>query len=77
MKAFEVEKKRFVKVEKAELDDVEEKIGGAERTIDVLQFVELSSLNPLSFDQPYCVAPMKGGERATTFSGERSWTASS
>jgi DNA end-binding protein Ku len=64
VKAFEVEKKQFVKVEKAEMDHVEEEIGGAGRTIDVLQFVELTSLNPLSFDQPYFVAPMKGGERA-------------
>ena len=64
VKAFEVEKKRFVKVEKAEMDHVEDEIGGTDRTIDVLQFVELSSLNPLSFDQPYYVAPMKGGERA-------------
>jgi DNA end-binding protein Ku len=64
VEAFEVEKKRFVKVEKAEMDLVEEEIGGTDRTIDVLRFVELSSLNPLSFDQPNYVAPMKGGERA-------------
>jgi DNA end-binding protein Ku len=64
VKAFEVEKKRFVKVEKEEIEHVEEEVGGTDRTIDVLQFVQFSSLNPLSFDQPYYVAPMKGGERA-------------
>jgi DNA end-binding protein Ku len=33
-------------------------------TIDILQFVEFSSLNPLLFEKPYYLAPEKGGARA-------------
>jgi DNA end-binding protein Ku len=64
VKAFEVEKKGLVTVEKKDLEDVAEELGGSDRSIDVLQFVDLSSMNPLSFDMPYYLAPMKGGEKA-------------
>ena len=39
-------------------------MGEGDRTIDVVQFVEFSSLNPLSFEKPYYLAPQKGGEKA-------------
>ncbi|HXM76739.1 MAG TPA: Ku protein, partial [Thermoanaerobaculia bacterium] len=39
-------------------------LGEGDRSIDVLQFVEFGSLNPLSFEKPYYLAPMKGGEKA-------------
>ena len=32
--------------------------------MEVLQFVDLGAVNPLSFDHPYYVSPRKGGEKA-------------
>ena len=64
VKGYEVSKKKFAVVEEEELDEVQEEVGEGDRTIDVLQFVEFSSLNPLSFEKPYYLAPQKGGEKA-------------
>jgi DNA end-binding protein Ku len=64
VKGYEVSKKKFAVVEKEELDEVQESVGEGNRAIDVIQFVEFSSLNPLSFEKPYYLAPQKGGEKA-------------
>ena len=64
VKGYEIEKKRFAVVEKKELEEVEEEAGGETGTIDVLEFVESSSLTPLSYETPYYVAPEKGGQKA-------------
>jgi DNA end-binding protein Ku len=64
VKGYEVSKKKFAVVEEAELDEVQEEIGEGDRAIDVLQFVEFGSLNPLTFEKPYYLAPQKGGEKA-------------
>ncbi|MEO6325415.1 MAG: Ku protein [Thermoanaerobaculia bacterium] len=64
VKGFEVEKSRFAAVEKEELDEIGDSLDDNDRIIDVLQFVEHSSLNPLSFEKPYYLAPQKGGEKA-------------
>lgn len=64
VKGYEVSKKKYAVVEKEELDEVQESVGEGDRTIDVVQFVEFSSLNPLSFEKPYYLAPQKGGEKA-------------
>jgi DNA end-binding protein Ku len=64
VKGYEVSKGKFAFVEKEELEDVEEELGKGERLIEVLQFVDFGALNPLSFEKPYYLAPMKGGEKA-------------
>jgi DNA end-binding protein Ku len=64
VKGYEVEKRKFAVVEEEELDKVQEDVGEGNRNIDVLQFVEFGSLNPLSFEKPYYLAPQKGGEKA-------------
>ena len=64
VKGYEVSKGKFAVVEKEELESVEEELGSGDRSIDVLQFVEFGALNPLSFEKPYYLAPMKGGEKA-------------
>jgi DNA end-binding protein Ku len=64
VKGYEVSKGKFAFVEKEELEDVEEELGKGERAIEVLQFVDFGALNPLSFEKPYYLAPMKGGEKA-------------
>ena len=64
VKGYEVSKKKYAVVEEEELDEVQEEVGEGNRAIDVLQFVEFGSLNPLSFEKPYYLAPQKGGEKA-------------
>lgn len=64
VKGYEVSKNKFALVEKEELEEVQEELGEGDRNIDVLQFVEFGALNPLSFEKPYYLAPMKGGEKA-------------
>lgn len=63
VRAYEVDEDEFATVEKDELDRLadEEDDEGA---MEVLQFVDFASLNPLSFDRPYYAAPRKGGEKA-------------
>src|SRR5688500_20178170 len=50
VKGYEVSKKKFAVIEKEELEEVQEEVGEGDRTIDVLQFVDFSSLNALSYD---------------------------
>jgi DNA end-binding protein Ku len=64
IKGYEVEAKQYAAVEKDDLEHVESEIGGERDEMEVLQFVEAGSLNPLSFQNPYFVAPRKGGEKA-------------
>ena len=61
-----VGKNRWAVVEKEELEEaasdaLEE---GGKDAIEVLQFVPPDSIDPLSYDEPYYVAPRKGGEKA-------------
>ncbi len=64
VKGYEVEKKKYAAVEKEELEEVRKNVGEGERSIEVLQFADFGSLNPLSFEKPYYVTPQKGGEKA-------------
>ena len=64
VRAFHTSKGKWTIVEEEDVEAVREKTGKGSRTIDVLQFVPLDALNPLSFDHPYYVAPEKGGEKA-------------
>ncbi|MEO8432931.1 MAG: Ku protein [Acidobacteriota bacterium] len=64
VKGYQVSKNKYTIVEKEELEEVEEELGEGDRSIEVLQFVEFGSINPLSFEKPYYLAPMKGGEKA-------------
>jgi DNA end-binding protein Ku len=64
VKGYKVGKDRYATVEKEELEGVRESLGEGSGSIEVLQFVDFGSLNPLSFEKPYYVAPQKGGEKA-------------
>ncbi|HKA35407.1 MAG TPA: Ku protein [Thermoanaerobaculia bacterium] len=64
VKGYQVSKGKYAAVEKEELEEVRKEVGEGERSIEVLQFVDFASINPLSFENPYYVAPQKGGERA-------------
>ncbi len=52
VKGYEIEKGRYVVVEKAELDALSPK---ASHTIDIEDFVDLADIDPIYFDTPYYV----------------------
>jgi DNA end-binding protein Ku len=64
VRGYEVSKGRYAVVEKEELDEVQEELGEGDRSIEILQFVDFSSLNPLLFEKPYYLTPLKGGAKA-------------
>jgi DNA end-binding protein Ku len=64
VKGYEVSKKKYAVVEEDELEEVQKSVGEGDRNIEVLQFVDFGSVNPLSFEKPYYVTPQKGGEKA-------------
>jgi DNA end-binding protein Ku len=64
VKGYQVSKGKYAVIEAEELDEVQAEVGEGDRSIDVLQFVDFSSLNPLLFEKPYYLAPQKGGEKA-------------
>ena len=57
---YEVKKNRFVVVEATELKKVQEKVGEGDRTIEILQCVDLSSINPLLFEKNRTTSPQEG-----------------
>lgn len=64
VRGYEVSKGRYAVVEAEELDEVQKELGEGERTIEILQFVEATALDPLLFEKPYYVTPAKGGAKA-------------
>lgn len=64
VRGFEVDDDEYATVEKEELDKVEEEASSPKGEMEVLQFVDFGSLNPLLFDNPYYAAPRAGGEKA-------------
>ena len=63
VRGFEVSKGKYSIVEGDELQEVQEELGEGDRTIELMEFVEFSSLNPLLFERPYFLAPNDGGEK--------------
>jgi DNA end-binding protein Ku len=64
VRGYEVGKGKYKLVEGEEIQEVQAELGEGEHTIDVLQFVEPASLDPLLFERPYYVVPNAGGDRA-------------
>jgi DNA end-binding protein Ku len=63
VRGFEVSKGKYSVVEGEELKKVKEEVGEGDRTIELLEFVEFSSLNPLLFERPYYLVPEKGAAK--------------
>jgi DNA end-binding protein Ku len=64
VRGYEVSKGRYAVVEAEDLDEVQKELGEGERAIEILQFVDDAALDPLLFEKPYYVAPLKGGAKA-------------
>jgi DNA end-binding protein Ku len=61
VKGYEYEKDHFVVLKEADFDRVNIK---SNQTVDIREFVDLNEIDPMFFDQPYFLAPEKGGDKA-------------
>jgi DNA end-binding protein Ku len=61
VKGYEYEKGQFVLVTP---DDLEKVSVASNQTVDIREFVDLSEIDPMFYDQPYFLAPEKGGDKA-------------
>jgi DNA end-binding protein Ku len=61
VKGFEYEKGQFVVLTTEDFDKVNV---ASNQTVDIREFVDLADIDPMFFDQPYFLAPEKGGDKA-------------
>ncbi|MGZ8938916.1 MAG: non-homologous end joining protein Ku [Limisphaerales bacterium] len=61
VKGYEYEKGQFVLVTD---EDFENAMPEATQSIDIIEFVDLSDIDPMYFDKPYYLEPQKGGKKA-------------
>ena len=61
VKAYEYEKGEFVVVTQEDFDKVNV---ASNQTVDIREFVDLADIDPMFFEQPYFLAPEKGGDKA-------------
>jgi DNA end-binding protein Ku len=60
VKGYEIAPDQYVVVEPGELEALEPR---RTKTIDILDFVELSEIDPIFYDHPYYLAPGTGGSK--------------
>jgi DNA end-binding protein Ku len=63
VKGYEYEKDQFVVLTEKDFERV--KIESTQ-TVDIKEFVKLEEIDPMFFDEPYYLAPEKGGDKAYT-----------
>jgi DNA end-binding protein Ku len=61
VKGYEFEKGNFVVLTEEDFNRVNIK---SNQTVDIKEFVALDEIDPMFFDQPYFLAPEKGGDKA-------------
>src|SRR3954463_14469907 len=61
VKGYELSPDRYVLIEPEELDNLDPE---ATHTIDIEEFVSLSDIDPIFYDAPYYVGPVKGTEKS-------------
>jgi len=60
VKGYEIAPERYVVIEPGELETLQPK---KTKTIEIEDFVELSQIDPVYYDQPYYLAPATGGAK--------------
>ena len=60
VKGYELSPDRYVIIDPAELESLDPE---ASRTVDIEEFVDLADIDPVFFDAPYSVAPVKAAEK--------------
>src|SRR5471030_386392 len=61
VKGYEYEKGKFVVLKDEDFKRVD--LEAAAQTIDIMDFVEVSKINPMYFQKPYYLEPQKGGDK--------------
>ncbi len=61
IKGYEYEKGQFIEITDEDFDRVNV---DSTQTVDIKEFVDLNDIDPMFFDQPYFLAPEKGGDKA-------------
>jgi DNA end-binding protein Ku len=61
VKGYEYEKGEFVVLTEDDFDKVNV---DSNQTVDIREFVDLADIDPMFFDEPYFLAPEKGGDKA-------------
>ena len=61
VKGYEYEKDQFVVLTEKDLERVKVE---STQTVDIKEFVKLEEIDPMFFDEPYYLAPEKGGDKA-------------
>ena len=61
IRGYEIGPDKYILVTDEELESVSPE---RSRTIEILEFIDLSEVEPVYFDQPYYLVPAKGGEKA-------------
>jgi DNA end-binding protein Ku len=64
VKGYDLGGGRWVEVEQNELDALAPRDAANERTVRILEFVDLDEIDPIYFEKAYYVAPDRGGARA-------------
>lgn len=61
IRGYELALGRYLPITDEELESVSPE---RSRTIEIIDFIDLDEVDPLYFDHPYYLAPLKGGEKA-------------
>jgi DNA end-binding protein Ku len=61
VRGYEIEPGRYLPVTDEELESVSPE---RSRTIEIVEFIDMDEVDPLYYDHPYYLVPMKGGEKA-------------
>jgi DNA end-binding protein Ku len=61
IRGFEIAPDRYLPITAGELASVSPE---RSRTIEIVEFIELQEVDPIYFDHPYYLVPLKGGEKA-------------
>lgn len=61
IKAYEYEPGQFVPINKKELDTLK---GETSKSVDIIDFVKLSDIDPIYFNKSYFIGPNENGEKA-------------
>jgi DNA end-binding protein Ku len=61
IRGYEIEPGRHITVSEEELESVSPE---RSRTIEITEFIDLNEVDPIYYDHPYFLVPLKGGEKA-------------
>jgi len=61
VRGYEIEPGRYIPITDEELESVTPE---RSRTIEIVDFIDLDEVDPLYFDRPYYLLPLKGGEKS-------------